>query len=100
MGNVANRQTPRNHRVRDGRKGVSTLGVVAVILALVVGAGLYNLVGTDRAVTACSADPPGRPASLAPAKKVGWSFIPPGFVCISLDESDEALGSTHLGLWP
>lgn len=72
--------------------------VVAFLILLIVVAGLYYLAGTDRAVTACSADPPGLP--VAAQRAVAWSFTPPGFVCSLADENGEILSRLHLGLWP
>lgn len=84
-----------------GRRLPSMRTVLAVVLSLLVVAVLYDLVGTDRAVTACSADPPGRATSLtAASREVGWSFSPPGFVCEYTDANGKILNLTHLGLWP
>lgn len=100
---VGNIGTRRTHRIVDacgGRRSLRMLVVVTVI-SLIVLAGIFDLVGTDRAVTACSADPPDRTTSLATAtRELAWSFSPPGFECRFVDKSGEVLGRTHLGLWP
>jgi len=97
---------PQVNLSTSGRSGGAmhlrtAIGTILVMSLLVLGVATYSLVGGDRALAKCSADPPSS-VELPPASSIEaeWSLRHFGFVCRQLTAGGETVRTSVVGVWP